>query len=452
MDLIMTTKNMNNTVDVGAVPKAPNTPEWLFWAALALIAVAPTQFAYSLDPKHGPHVAYADVIAGVVVVLWVIWRLCNGFRGLHWPPAAIAGLLITGVLSAGFAESKMKVAVELAQIVLYFLAVYVVFADVLQTKARVRNALIALAVPTCANVVVAMWQYAGGSEAFGVGGLLSNRNVYSAYLAMVLPVWFGLTLGASSLRWRLIGIVGTLAAMVTILSPPIFWVTAVILTAMAIATRPDSRVFAVAGVLGAVCLALVLPVNNAAVIGELADLREKGPIYKLAEDTDATDTAAEDQFILAKRWLEWKPAVNMMVDNFMLGVGAGNFQLNIGRTDYYGFLPNVKKSEPDTNNLYLVIGCTMGFAGLICLVAYLGYFWTRVRTCAQEAPEGWQRNLSTGLMGSVVAIAATNLFTSLFVRGTGIPWVMIFALIAVMDSGVLYKNHRNVSAQSGGEG
>jgi len=97
----------------------------------------------------------------------------------------------------------------------------------------------------------------------------------------------------------------------------------------------------------------------------------------------------------------------------------------------------VKKSEPDTNNLYLVTGCTMGFAGLICLVAYLGHFWRKASALWLQVEHGWPRGLAMGLAGSVAAIALANIFTSLFVRGTGLVWALVFAIIAVMSQGAM---------------
>jgi len=183
-----------------------------------------------------------------------------------------------------------------------------------------------------------------------------------------------------------------------------------------------------------VALVAVVPRNHDAAMRELFEPREEGPIYKVAEGPDQAET---EEYVVKKRWLEWQPALNMIADNFMLGVGAGNFQLNIGSSAYYGFLPNVKKSEPDTNNLYLVVGSSMGFAGLVCLVAYLGHFWRKAIALWVRVDKGWPTGLAMGLAGSVAAIGLINMFTSSFVRGIGLVWALLFALIAVVDAGAL---------------
>jgi len=425
---------VNTEKGVADAQTQQQAPEWLYRAALLLIVLAPTQLALALDPKTGPFIAYADIVAAAVVGLWIIWRLRKGSAGLIWPPMAVAGLLLTAVLSAGMAESLKAVAVETVQITLYFVAVYMLFADILTTRQRIRGALIALAIPTAVNVVIGVYQYFAADEAFDVGALLSNRNVYSAYLAMVLPIGFGimLWLGAGWLRWLLC--LGIAAGVLTMLSPPLVWVALLVALVLIMSAQRQARNYGLALVASVAALVILLPKNHDAAVRELLDPREEGPLYKLANEVGDGE---QEPYIVKKRWLEWEPALNMMAENFILGVGAGNFQLNIGRSEYYGFLPNVKKSEPDTNNLYLVVGCTMGFAGLICLVAYLGHFWRKASVLWLQVEDGWPRGLAMGLAGSVAAIALANIFTSLFVRGTGVIWALVFAMIAVMSHGAM---------------
>lgn len=412
--------------------QAPTAPQWLYGAVLLVIAIAPSQLAWSPDPKSGPFISYGDASSALVILLWALWRVRNKMAGLTWPPMAIAGLLLVALLSAGMAESIKLTALAIIQITLYFVAAYMLFADVLTTRGRLVGALVALAIPTVVNLAVACQQYFTAETSLEVGGLLSNRNVYSAYLAMVLPIGFGIMLWLQ--RGPLVVLLGatTAVAVLTMLSPPMVWVALLVVACQCkfAPRRAGYRGLALLAVLTA--LVVFLPKNHDTAVRELLDPREEGEAHKLAADMGEV---AEDTYIVKKRWLEWKPALNMMAENFMLGVGAGNFQLNIGRTEYYGFLPNVRKSEPDTNNLYLVIGSTMGFAGLVCLVAYLGHFWRKASTLWLSVERGWMTGLAVGLAGSVAALAMGNIFTSLFVRGTGLVWALLFAIIAVISQG-----------------
>ncbi len=431
---------MNDTSDLQT--EQADAPEWLYRLVLLLIVIAPTQFAYALDPKHGPYIAYADVLCAIVVGLWLLWRLsARTGKRLLWPPVAVAGLLLAALLSAGVAESLKAVGVEIAQIALYFVAAYMLFADVLTTRSRIRAALIALSIPTAINIIVAAYQYFTADDVMEVAGLLSNRNLYSAYMAMVLPIGFGIMLWLRTPRLQWLIALGTAAAILTMLSTPTVWIAILVIAALTRLAHREAAKLAI-GVLFTITVAIIIiPRNHHATVGELLDPQERGHMYKLAEEVTPDGEAV---YVVKKRWLEWKPALNMMAENFVTGVGAGNFQLNIGRSEYYGFLPNVKKSEPDTNNLYLVVGSTMGFAGLICLIAYLLHFWGRAGTLWLKVEDGTPTGLAVGLAGSVVAIALVNIFTSLFVRGTGLIWALIFAIIIVTSRGAMREtsSHR----------
>ncbi|HCU37868.1 MAG TPA: hypothetical protein DGT21_21255 [Armatimonadetes bacterium] len=418
---------MANTLESKAALK-PTAPNWVYYATLLLIAIAPTQFAYAVDAKHGPFVAYSDLLLAAVLALWVLWRLTRRtVEGLVWPPGAVIGLLIVAMLSAGRAESLKTAAIEIFQLGLYFVAAYMLFVDLLDRRERIRTALIVLAVPTLVNILIGVWQYATADDPFAVGGVLTNRNVYSAYLAMVLPVAFGVMVWAEQawLRW-LLGC-GVAVGAVTMLAPPLMWVLVAVLAVMTGFSPARARAAASVLVILIALAVMLVPRNRDAAIVELLDPAEQGPIYK----------TLDHDYVVKKRWLEWQPALSMLADNFALGVGVGNYQLNIGRSEFYGFLPNVKKSEPDTNNLYLVIAGSMGFAGLVCLVAYVGGWLRRAGTLWLLVEDGWAKGVAVGLLGAVASLALTNVFSSLFVRGTGLVWALMFALVISISRGAM---------------
>lgn len=121
----------------------------------------------------------------------------------------------------------------------------------------------------------------------------------------------------------------------------------------------------------------------------------------------------------------------MLSESIALGVGAGSYQRRIGETTYYGSLPNVKKSEPDTNNFYLVVGASMGFAGLAAVIAMLAWYWRAAGQLWLRAGSRIERGLGSGLPAAIAGIAVANIFTSLFVRGIGTLWALIFAMVVV---------------------
>jgi hypothetical protein len=115
----------------------------------------------------------------------------------------------------------------------------------------------------------------------------------------------------------------------------------------------------------------------------------------------------------------------MIADNPALGVGAGNYQLNIGQPHYWGYLPNAKKTEPNSNNLYLVLGGTLGLGGLAAFLAMMG---THLSLAAARA--GDKEALMVGVTGALGALLVANVFTALLVRGACVGWVALMAAAA----------------------
>ena len=175
--------------DTAEKPTSGPADRWLWPAIVLLIIVAPSQFSYALHPKHGPFILYADVLAGALFVWWAItvlargrspfgkatgdkWRESggsltpgpspsqrrlgrggNGSDKIILPPTAIWALLGVAVLSAAGATSLKSAAVEIAQLALYFVAVFSMFANMLRSQHRLGVAVKALGFAT--TIVVA---------------------------------------------------------------------------------------------------------------------------------------------------------------------------------------------------------------------------------------------------------------------------------------------------------
>ncbi len=398
--------------------------EQLLWPlVIVLVLVAPSQYSYALDPKDGPFILYADLFAAAIVGLWAILVLAGRRRDrIVRPPAALWALIGVAVLSGLGATSLKSAAVEIAQLVLYFVAVYALLADVLRGQHRIVVAAKALAIATTVVVAVALYQYLTAADAADVRGTFGNRNVYGAYLAMVLPLLYGIAIWTRDTVHRSWFLVVVAAGAVTMLAGVQFWCMALVMLVLSALKSLRALSYYLLAVAVFIAIAVsVLPQNRIALFSEVADPIERGEVYHVP-------AGQEPPTLIKKRWLEWQPALSMLADNFALGVGTGNYQLHIG--SYYGRIPNAKKTEPDTNNLYLVIGSSMGFPGLVAFVAWLGHFWRLAERNWQQAHDGWSMGICWGLLGSVYAIAVVNLFSSLFVRGNSVVWALIFAMVA----------------------
>lgn len=402
--------------------------EGLLWpAVVALILVSANQYSYALHPKDGPFILYADVFAAVVFALWALSVLLQRRVGeVLRPPVAIWALIVVAVLSALGATSVKSAAVEIVQLVLYFVAVWALFADVVRGQHRLVVAAKALAIATTIAVFIALWQYLVIDDPMLVRGTFGNRNVYCGFLAMVLPLLYGLAIWTRDTTHQVWFLAIIVLGALTMLAGPQFWCLALVLLVMSALKSLRSLAYYLLCASMFLALAwMVLPRNRMALFTEVADPIERGEVHKLL-----VAPGEQPPVLVKKRWLEWQPALTMLSDNALLGVGTGNFQKHIGEGQYYGMLPNAKKTEPDTNNLYLVIGASMGFMGLATFMAWLGHFWRRAEDTWRVARDHWAMGLCWGLMGSVYGIALVNIFTSLFVRGNSLVWALLFAMIA----------------------
>lgn len=421
-------------MNLPAPAERPAAPRFLTYLTLALIFVTPGQLAYAVDPKHGPFIALADVVALIVGGIFALWVLIGRrWRQLDWAPLPVWAWIAVAVLSGLGAESLKSAVLEVIQLVLYFGVVYMLFANVLVSEGQRRAAVRTLLAATTLIVLYGLFQYLTAHEPMAVKSLFQSRTSYSGFLALVMPLFFGLTLW-SELTWERVWC-GALAVLggLTILAPPLIWIVAAVFVVMG-AAWSRSRLWGIVTLCVAMFMVVTLALAplNQRVLRETLNPYEEGPIFKVMQVGDEGAADAPPGPIVKKRWIEWMPALNMLAENFVLGVGAGNYQTNIGQPEYYGFLPNVKKSEPDTNNLYLVTAGSMGLAGLVCLIAFMGHFWSLASRLWMHAQTPFARALACGLYGSCLALLGANLFTSVFVRGTSLAWALVFALISSM--------------------
>lgn len=408
-------------------------PPWLFYATLGIILLSPSQLAYVVHKREGPFIGYVDVLAGLVCLLALgIAAWGRRWRLLAYPPLPASALVVVAALSLSQAAQLRTGVVEVGQLALYLLAVYTLFLNTLTDARRVRLAILALFLGTTVVVGWGLAQYlapSGDSDPLLVRAGFTNRNTYSAYLALMLPLALAAALHTRRLPWRIWCGVLVAAGLLTMLSGPLIWLTVLTLALVALGARGLRRWGALAGLaLFVALLFYALPRNYAAAVTELRHPYETEIIHVPVGGAELTVP------VLHKRWLEWQPALVMWSRSPILGVGAGNYQGNIGQHYSLG-LPNVKKSEPDTNNLYLVTAGSMGFLGLVALLALFGHFWGRARELWSVAEGSLGRALAAGLPVAMLALVLGNLFTAMFVRGLSLIVVLMFVLAAVGERG-----------------
>ena len=421
----MATAEREETIEESTRTPAERVEDLLWPLTVVLVLIAPTHFSYALDPRHGPYILYADVFAGSIFLLWLATVIVRGrLREIVRPPAAIWAVIAVAALSALGATSMMSAVVEIAKLGLYFVAVYALFADVLRGQHRLVVAAKAVAIAATLSILAALYQYFTVDDIMDVSGAFTNRNYYSAYLVMVLPLLYGLAIWSQDTLHRawFIGLV--VVGSLTMLAGTQFWTLALVLLVISALKSLRALGFYLIGTtLLLVLIAVALPHNREAVFTEVADPIERGEVFNVP-------VGEEPPTLVKKRWLEWHPALVMLTDNFLFGVGPGNYQMHIGEQTNWGYVPNFRTIETGTNNVYLVIAASMGFTGLVAFLAWIGHFWRLARKNWMQADDYWSKGLCWGLLGSISGIILVNLFADLLVRGTSLLWALVFAMIA----------------------
>ncbi|MCS6861971.1 MAG: hypothetical protein NZT92_16820 [Abditibacteriales bacterium] len=258
---------------------------------------------------------------------------------------------------------------EVVEYTLYLIVTYMLLVNLLRDEQRWRVGVYWFCTVTTAVMALGVFEWFATGMPFAVTATFGSRNIFNGFLVMALPLLF------------------------------------------ALARHSDRRVrrwLAATGVVGIVTL---LP-----------------GLFPLT-------VLHDEEGDIKKQYIEWQAALNMMEDtrenNFLLGVGTGNYQLNIGR--YYGFLPNKEKMPRDSHNLYLVLGGSMGLLGLVTWIWILTHHLQLAHTLRRQTSDAWQRGVATGLCGSLWALAFINLFHALLVRGTGLVMVFLWALLTAMN-------------------
>jgi len=401
----------------------------LLVGTIAVVLIMPTQLGATLGGPKGAHVCPADVLVALLFGVWLINRLATRtLRAAVWPPPAVLALVavaLVSVVQLTEPNQLKEAAKDILQLIVYFIAAYMLFTSLLREPSRVRIAVYALLIGASVVVAYGVWQYLvlGYIAPFDVGATFGNRHTYGAYLAIILPLAFGLLLEAEK-RWQRVWLILLilLGAASVLYGATVIALAAGLVGAGLIGTRRRPWHAAIA-VLVLLVLAVGLPPNRSAAVNDFFTFTESGWVEGSYERM--TDVPKQ-------RYIEWLAALNVLEERPALGVGAGNYQLAIG-SYYYGTMPNLDSIEPDSYSAYLVTAASMGLLGLTCLIAVLLHFGVQARRSALAIlPSPLERGLARGGWGMICAAVVHNMFSSYLVRGVGLVFVFCLALITVL--------------------
>ncbi|MBN2302040.1 MAG: hypothetical protein JXN60_05930, partial [Lentisphaerae bacterium] len=158
---------------------------------LAVIAVSPTQFSIEVFEKT--HLSIVDPLIWLVAAIRLIdifrKRSFSTLKPPHLSIVLFVGLFAVSVFKSANFQGSLK---NLFQLTEYFLVAYILFNEASADDVFLKRAAIVSLVTAVCVIALAVVQYLTPSlELFRVSGSFGNRNVLGGFLALVVPLMFG---------------------------------------------------------------------------------------------------------------------------------------------------------------------------------------------------------------------------------------------------------------------
>lgn len=422
--------------------------------ALALLLIAPSQYGVSVA---GVNITPADLMLPVVFGT----ALIAGIIRVKSFPFANFIFLLLAFISCFFSVSVSGSLKEWIQYFLYFAVADRIadgaFCHGCEKWIRYAARLFVL-IGACISVLALVQYFSTDPDVFplmlrpglAVRGTFGNCNVLGGYLTLLLPFAFGMLLSRPKEQRLPLRIVMDAALILLIaaglfvcLSGAALFAICIVLFAMASIKSKWLGILTAALLTGLFFyIAPETPRDNfTTAIRSLEIYNSDSGEIKYAENASVSFEAGEP----TRRYPQWQAAVMMSLDAPLTGVGPGMYKSQVG--PYYESIPrSTGPSEPDIQNLYLIIGSTCGIPALLAFLAMIfgPVFGLMPKALSQKprskSPE--PKALSTEIENinyisfaasfAVLAFAITAIWHPLLVRGLGIPLVFMLVLARQM--------------------
>jgi O-antigen ligase len=380
---------------------------------LAIVFFAPTQHGVELVKKS--HLTLVDPLVWLTFGLWFISACRSGAgRDIFRVPLLFPLLFVAAsALSLLNTPNPLRSAGTVVQNIEYFLAAYLLFASAAADPAKRKLILNMFLVVSALVILLAVSQYAmPGRSDFQVCAAFDNANVMGGFLALVLPLVYGLWLHEQDAERKVACLVVMAGGFGVVLAGGSLLALVV---AFAVLSMFRGRFyfagFAAIFLLGFFLVLPQLPRHNPEV------LRQSVALFN-------------DEGAVARRYSEWQAAADMTREHPLIGVGSGCYQDRIG--EFYGILPieGGKAAQPDSQNLFLVLSASIGLPGLACFAGLLLAGMAQAARGYFSAGPAAEKGLYLGAWGSLIAFSINAIWSPLLVRGIGIPLVIILAFAA----------------------
>jgi len=425
-------------------------------------------------------VTIADVVLALAVIGVALSLLSRKLRGIRLPPIQAFVLVAIALIAVARAPGgKLGAAKEALQLIEYFLVAFFVFVNVAETR-DLKLYLAAFAIATAAVVAWAAIHYVVCDSPFRIRAGYANRNGLGAFLAISLPMLYGLALHARRWLWRILLLLVVACGLFVTLAGGALLVTLVVLgilsalrnfllSDLAMVDRArellrPTRKIPTDPSAGEAILPAPRPLDARRLLNLLANrgsLRGDHPVYreslKLFVEVERTiDSSITPQQLasypldtpqLAVRYQRWGAAVACArtfggsARGALLGMGmlpyhealkpfmSQRLQYRTDEPDVY----NVAAPEPMTHNLWLKTLVLTGVLGLLALAWLVATFLHRAHLLYRRAHSELALGTALGTIGSILGFSLAGLFTETVARGLTIPFVFVLAAAAVAE-------------------
>lgn len=398
-------------------------------SAVTILIVSPTQF--SIEPVKHIHITLVDIFLFVIFPLWAIYRIKFVQTKLtRLVPVPVILFIMTVAISCVSVQFSLESVKELIQYVEYFVVAFCILRDASRTKSDLQRNVAAFFIAMFVVVVWATLHYMNSSfEPLQVRASFGNRNVLGGYFSLALPLAFGCMLFERSLVRSALLLICVTIGLCTNLSGAS--VLAIFVAFLVISMLRGVTFFVITVILMLVLFTFLMPSLPRA---NTTILHDSIALY---------DNSGE----ITSRYPEWQAGVTMTQVHPIFGVGPGHYQDNIGR--YYGvLLDRTGPSEPDTQNLYIVLASSCGLLCAACFIGIMIFFIFSAGRCFFITDDKFYKGIAVGCVGAIVAYAINCIWSPLLVRGIGIPFVTIMAFISVLGKLAFDKQSSKLSMWS----
>ncbi|MFQ5686983.1 MAG: O-antigen ligase family protein [Candidatus Scalindua sp.] len=238
-----------------------------------------------------------------------------------------------------------------------------------------------------------------------------NPNPFAGYVALIIPVLFGMLMASVSL-WERITL-----GIVTVLSIAAWFLTFSRASLISL-TLTMILLFFLAKAKKKVPLLLVILFAIFAVTFIFSDVRDGfidrfRPIFM--------------HRVLEHRAMCYSVGFDMVKDDIILGIGIGNYPLLITK-----FTKNVSLIQTHLHSLYLQIFVETGIMGLSAFVFWLVCIVKYLVSSLKALEKTGNYSLFVGLVGGVIVYLFNNLSEVLTVHGIHLQWGIILGLAVVL--------------------